>query len=51
MSAAAEEMVRFDFRCAAATGLLQQARALLDAAPSELAESFEQAVRASGIVA
>jgi hypothetical protein len=44
-----EEIVQFVFRSAVSTGLLQRARAMLDAAPSELAESFEQAVRASGL--
>lgn len=44
-----EEIVQFVFRSSAATGLLQRARALLDAAPRELNESFEQAVRASGL--
>ena len=43
-----DEIVQFVFRSAVATGLLQRARALLDAAPRELAESFEQAVRTSG---
>ena len=52
LSAAAEhpeETVQFVFRAAVSTGLLQRARAMLDAAPRELAESFEQAVRASGL--
>jgi hypothetical protein len=44
-----EEIVQFVFRRAASTGLLQRARAMLDAAPRELAESFEQAVRTSGL--
>ena len=44
-----EEIVQFLFRSAASTGLLQRARAMLDAAPKELAESFEQAVRRSGL--
>jgi hypothetical protein len=44
-----EEIVQFVFRAAAATGLLQRARALLDTAPKELSESFEQAVRTSGL--
>ena len=44
-----EEIVRFVFRAAVASGLLTDARALLDAAPRELAESFEQAVRRAGI--
>ena len=44
-----EEIVQFLFRPAASAGLLQRARALLDAAPQELAESFEQAVRSAGL--
>ena len=44
-----EEIVRFVFRAGVASGLLTNARALLDAAPRELAESFEQAVRRAGI--
>ena len=44
-----EEIVQFVFRSAVSTGLLQRARALLDAAPRELAESFEQAVHGSGL--
>ena len=44
-----EEIVQFVFRSAVSTGLLQRARAMLDAAPKELAESFEQAVRSSGL--
>jgi hypothetical protein len=43
-----EEIVRFVFRSAVSSGLLANARALLDAAPKELAESFEQAVRSAG---
>ncbi|HEY2570461.1 MAG TPA: hypothetical protein VGI27_03265 [Solirubrobacteraceae bacterium] len=43
-----EEIVQFVFRSAVSSGLLQRARAMLDAAPKELAESFEQAVRSSG---
>ena len=39
-----DEMVQFVFRSAVSTGLLQRARAMLDAAPKELAESFEQAM-------
>jgi hypothetical protein len=46
-----EEVVRFVFRDAAAAGLLKRARALLDAAPRELRESFEQAVRTSRLAA
>ena len=44
-----EEIVRFVVRAALATGLLANARVMLDAASSELAESFEQAVRRAGI--
>ena len=44
-----EEIVQFVFCSAVSTGLLKNARAMLDAAPKELAESFEQAVRAAGI--
>ena len=44
-----EDIVQFVFRPAVSTGLLQRARAMLDAAPKELAESFEQAVRSSGL--
>jgi hypothetical protein len=44
-----DELVRFVFRAASAPPLLQRARALLAAAPAELSESFEQAVRASGL--
>ena len=44
-----EEIVQFLFRSTASTALLQRARALLDAAPQELAESFEQAVRSAGL--
>ncbi|MCK9688252.1 hypothetical protein [Scleromatobacter humisilvae] len=44
-----DEIVQFVFRSAVQTGLLQRARAMLDAAPKELAESFEQAVRAAGL--
>ena len=43
-----EEIVQFLFRSAASTGLLQRARAMLDTAPQELAESFEQAVSSPG---
>ena len=42
-----DEMVQFVFRSAVSTGLLQRARAMLDAAPRELAESFEQAMRSA----
>ena len=44
-----EEIVQFVFRAAVSSGLLTNARALLDAAPKELAESFEQAVRSAGL--
>ena len=44
-----EDIVQFVFRSAVSTGLLQRARAMLDAAPKELAESFEQAVRTAGL--
>ena len=44
-----EEIVQFLFRSTASTGLLQRARAMLDAAPKELAESFEQAVCSAGL--
>ena len=44
-----EEIVRFVIRAAASSGLLVNARAMLDAAPKELAESFEQAMRGAGI--
>ena len=44
-----EELVQFVYQSAVASGLLQHARAMLDAAPRELAESFEQAVRDAGI--
>ena len=44
-----DEIVRFVFRAAVASGLLVNARAMLDAAPKELAESFEQAMRGAGI--
>jgi len=43
-----DELVQFVYR-AAAPGLVANARSLLAAAPSELAESCEQAVRASGL--
>lgn len=42
-----EEIVQFVFRAASTAGLLQRARAMLAAAPAELSESFEQAVRTS----
>jgi hypothetical protein len=44
-----EDIVRFVFRSAVSSGLLTNARAMLDAAPKELAESFEQAVRSAGL--
>ena len=44
-----DEIVQFVFRSAVSSGLLDHARAMLDAAPKELAESFEQAVRSSGL--
>ena len=44
-----DEIVQFVFRSAVSTGLLQRARAMLDAAPKELAESFEQAMRTAGL--
>ncbi len=43
-----EDIVQFVFRSAMSSGLLTNARAMLDAAPKELAESFEQAVRTAG---
>jgi hypothetical protein len=44
-----DELVQFVFRSAVSPGLLKNARALLDSAPRELAESFEQAVRTAGL--
>ena len=44
-----EELVQFVFRSAMSSGLLKNAREMLDAAPKELAESFEQAVRTAGL--
>jgi hypothetical protein len=44
-----EDIVQFVFRAAVSSGLLTSARAMLDAAPKELAESFEQAVHAAGL--
>ncbi len=44
-----DEVVQFLFHAAGAAPLLQRARALLAAAPTELNESFEQAVRVSGL--
>ena len=43
------EITQFVFRAPSSSGLLQRARALLDAAPKELAESFEQAVRGASL--
>ncbi|HYP32817.1 MAG TPA: hypothetical protein VES00_13175 [Burkholderiaceae bacterium] len=43
------ELVQFVFRSALSSGLLKTAREMLDAAPRELAESFEQAVRRAGL--
>ena len=48
-TAPAEELMQFLFNATSAGALLQGARALLDTAPKELAESFEQAVRAAGL--
>jgi hypothetical protein len=42
-----DELVQFVFRSAGSSGLLEGAREMLAAAPPELAESFEQAMRAS----
>ena len=44
-----EEIVQFVFSSTASSDLLAHARALLGAAPRELAESFEQAVRGAGL--
>ncbi len=44
-----DELVQFVFRSGASSSLLKNAREMLDAAPPELAESFEQAVRSSGL--
>ena len=43
-----DELVRFVFQADAARALAAPARALLAAAPRELAESFEQALRGAG---
>ena len=43
-----EEIVQFVFRSTASSGLLEHARAMLEAAPRELTESFEQALRTAG---
>jgi hypothetical protein len=45
------EITRFVFHAPSASGVLQRARELLAAAPRELAESFEQAVRGAGLQA
>ena len=44
-----DELVQFVFRSGTSAGLLKNAREMLDAAPPELAESFEQAVRTAGL--
>lgn len=44
-----DELVQFVYRATGAPGLLAHARSLLAAAPSDLAESFEQAVRTAGL--
>lgn len=44
-----DELVQFVFRSAASSGVLKNARDMLDAAPRELVESFEQAVRSAGL--
>lgn len=44
-----DELVQFVYRANSAPSLLAHARQLLDAAPRELAESFEQAVRPLGL--
>ena len=43
-----DEIVQFVFRAATSGDLLEHARRLLDAAPKELSDSFEQAVRTAG---
>ena len=43
-----EEIVQFVFRSALPGALLTNARAMLKAAPRELAESFEQTLRTAG---
>jgi len=45
------EITRFVFRTPSTSGVLQRARELLAAAPRELSESFEQAVRGAGLQA
>ena len=44
-----DDIVQFVFRSAVSSGLLESARVMLAAAPKELAESFEQAVRGAGL--
>ena len=44
-----EELLQFVYRATGSDGLVAHARSLLDAAPRELAESFEQAVRSAGL--
>ena len=44
-----EDIVQFVFRSALSSSLLTNARAMLAAAPKELAESFEQAVHSAGL--
>jgi hypothetical protein len=44
-----EEIVQFVYRSALSSGLPANARAMLQAAPRELAESFEQALRTAGL--
>jgi len=44
-----DELVQFLFCSSVSPGLLKNAREILDAAPRELAESFEQAVRGAGL--
>ena len=45
------ELTRFVFHAPSTSGVLQRARELLAAAPRELSESFEQAVRGAGLQA
>ncbi len=49
LTAVDEELVQFVFRSAVSSGVLKNAREMLDAAPRELVESFEQAVRSAGL--
>jgi hypothetical protein len=44
-----EDIVQFVFRSAMSSDLLANARAMLAAAPKELAESFEQALCSAGL--